>query len=229
MAKAGGFFMSARSVALIFALSALTAGVSARAADPATTFPATESAPKAAAPRNSVALPALLRRVEKKYAGAKTLTAKFVQVVESALSKQKQTSQGELTFERPNRVRWETISPDHSLFVSNGVTAWFYTPPFDPDDKTEHGEYHERKASQIQTKLANALLSGSFSVARDMSIEAVSKTQFSLTPRKKTSDPIRKAIIEIDPHTEVIRKVTVEHRDGNKTEITLSNISLEKA
>lgn len=197
----------------------------------AATENAAPPAPRAKKPKAAKNLPPLLRKVEDKYASSKTLSAKFEQVVQTALSKQKQTSQGTLTFERPNHVRWETLSPDRSLFVSDGVTAWFYTPPFDPDDKTEHGEYHERKASQVQTKLANALLSGSFSIARDMAIHAESDTRFTLTPRgtKKGADPIKRATIEVDPKSALIRKVTVEHRDGNTTEITLSAISLGKS
>jgi outer membrane lipoprotein carrier protein len=185
-------------------------------------------AAKPAARAKAVPLPQLLQEVEAKYAKSQSLVAKFNQVVVSAISKQKQTSSGVLMFKRPNRIRWETIAPDKSLFVSNGKTAWYYTPPFDPDDKDERGEYRETPASNVQTKLANALLSGTFSVARDMAIKQESALRFSLTPRKKGAGSVQRAEIEIDPKTELISKVLIEHRGGNTTEISLSEIGLGK-
>ena len=140
-----------------------TARASARGVAPRPK-PAKKATP---APAPSEPLPALLRDVEVKYASAQTLTAHFSQVVQGVVSKQKQTSRGIIKFKRPDKIRWETQEPDANLFISNGVTAWYYQPPFDEGDR---GQYHERKASEVQTKLANALLSGSFSAARDMRI-----------------------------------------------------------
>lgn len=113
-------------------------------------------------------LPKALQEVEKRYAEAGTLFAEFKQLNETAATGQKKESQGILYAKRPGKVRWETRSPDANLLVSDGKKFWFYTPPFDED---ERGQLIERKASEVQTKLANALLSGSFSIVHDMKIE----------------------------------------------------------
>ena len=175
---------------------------------------------KAKAP---VPLPQLLTDIEAKYAKAKTLSATFDQTVESAVTKLQQKSSGSLKFKRPGRIRWETEKPDRSLFVSDGKKAWFYTPG---DEEGENGSYHELAAGQAQSRLANALLSGSFSVARDMKIHQDSALKFTLTPKK--GGPVTQALIEIEPRQIVIQKVILKHADGNRTEITLSGVQLGK-
>jgi outer membrane lipoprotein-sorting protein len=110
--------------------------------------------------------------------------------------------------------------------VSDGAHFWFYTPPF---DETEHGQLIERKSSQVQSKLAQTLISGRFSVAHDMKIEDRGSNSFLLTPkRKNAAGTIRTAEIQINPKSHTIDKVTLEHLDGNRSVIQLSKIELGK-
>ena len=126
---------------------------------------------------------------------------------------------------RPDKLRWETLHPDMSLLVSDGHTFWFYTPPF---DEGEHGQVIEKKSNEINSKLANALLSGRFSVAHDMKFRQESPSKFLLTPKPGTAGTVKRAEIEIDPELKLIQKVTLEHQGGNRSEITLSKIELGK-
>jgi outer membrane lipoprotein carrier protein len=187
--------------------------------------PAPSPAPAPSTAPVKTLLPKLLQEVEAKYSKAHTLTAGFSQVVESVVTKQRQTSSGIVMFKRPNKIRWETLKPDPNLFVCNGVHAWYYTPPF---EEGERGEYRERNASEVQTKLANGLLSGSFSVASDMRIEQKTPVRFLLRPKKEAAGTVEKAEIDIDPQEQLIRKVIIQHRGGNRTEVSLSDIELGK-
>ena len=171
-------------------------------------------------------LPQILKEVEAKYSKAETLSAHFEQVSQSITSTKPKKTTGQLQVRRPNLLRWETAAPDQSLLVSDGKTAWFYTPPF---DASENGQVVERAASKIQSKFANALLAGSFSVAKEMRIEAKGAFSFVLVPtRKGSAGTVKTAQIEIDPKERIIKKVVLEHRGGNRTEITLSEIELGK-
>lgn len=170
-------------------------------------------------------LPPLLQELEAKYSKAETLMAQFSQTTETAAFKQKKISTGILMFKRPNKVRWETLMPDPNLLVSNGVKVWFYTPPFDP---TERGQVIERPASMIQTKLAHALLSGAFSTALKMKIVQKSSTRFELYPKKGSAGTVIRAEINVDSSKKLIEKVILEHRGGNRAEITLTEIQLGK-
>jgi outer membrane lipoprotein carrier protein len=181
--------------------------------------------PPRAMPSKRAALPLLLQEVEARYGKAKTLSAQFDQVSKTAATGTIKKSAGTVLFKRPNKFRWEVLKPDPSISVSNGVRAWHYTPPF---DEGEQGQVLEQKASRIRTQFANALLSGSFSTARDMKITQAGPSSFALVPKKGTAGTVRKALVEIDVASKQIRKVTLEHSDGGRAEISLSGIELGK-
>lgn len=168
-------------------------------------------------------LPKLLRSVETKYARASTLSASFTQTTENPELGQKKVSSGKIYVKRPSEFRWETEKPDANLLVSNGKKVWYYTPPFEAG---ENGQFVERNYSEVQTRLLNALLSGSFSVTRDMKIRPSGKENFILTPKKGTAGSVTQATIHVDPTTQLIQKVVLAHRGGNKTEIQLTQIQL---
>jgi len=168
-------------------------------------------------------LPKLLQEVEAKYAAAATMSAEFAQTNESAALKQTKKSSGRIYAKRPGKVRWETLKPEANLLVSDGVRFWYYTPPF---DETEHGQLIEKKSSQVQSKLANALLSGSFSIARDMKIRAEGGSSFTLVPKPGTAGTVASARIQVNPTEKLIEKVILQHKDGNRSEIELKKIEL---
>ena len=168
-------------------------------------------------------LPALLKEVEAKYAKAATLSAEFSQVTEDAILSKKKNSTGKILIKRPAKVRWETLSPDKNLLVSDGKKYWYYTPPF---EEGERGQVIEKNSSSVQSKLANSLLSGAFSVNRDMTIQQKGASTFLLTPKPGTAGTVIQAIVEIDSQSKLIQKVTLNHKGGNRAEITLSQIQL---
>jgi outer membrane lipoprotein carrier protein len=169
------------------------------------------------------ALPPILQEVEQNYAKAGTLYAHFEQVAESAALKTKKKSAGDITIQRPNKLRWQTLTPDPNLLVSDGKHAWFYIPPYDP---SERGQYTELPAGKIQSKLASALLSGEFSANPELAIKSVSDHEFVLTPKSGTAGTVAEARVEIDPKTRTITRVQLSHRDGNRSDIHLSDIKL---
>lgn len=192
-------------------------------ATPKPARPTPAPSPKAT-PKHSN-LPPLLEELEAKYSHAATLSAEFTQVNEMAAMKQKKTSQGVLQAKRPGKMRWETQEPDPNLLVSDGQTFWFYTPPF---EKGEHGQVIERRSSEVQSKLAHALLSGSFSMASDMKIEQKSPSEFVLLPKAGTAGTVERAEITVNLDKKLIEKVTLEHKGGNRSEISLRSIELGK-
>lgn len=171
-------------------------------------------------------LPKLLEEVEAKYTAAKTLKADFVQKNESAILQKTKTSSGKLMAKRPGKVRWETLEPadDKNQLISDGKRFWLYTPPMFED---EHGTVLVSDSSTTVPPLANALLSGSFSMARQMKIDQKSPSRFALVPNKKGSaGTVKRAEIEIRVADHLIEKVILEHEGGNRSEVTLSAIQL---
>lgn len=173
--------------------------------------------------KNQKDLPKILQEIEDKYTKSKTLSAQFSQVTTTKTTSTKKINSGKIFVKRPSKIRWETTKPENNLLIGDGNKFWFYTPPFDED---EHGQVIEKKASQVQSRLAHALLSGSFSVARDMKIQEKSPSTFLLTPKAGSAGTVSQATIEVDPEKKLIQKVILDHKGGNHAEITLSEIQL---
>ena len=171
------------------------------------------------------ALPSLLKTIEAHYTQAKTLSADFKQVTHSLALNQDKISTGKLFLKRPSLIRWETLQPDPQLLVSNGKQFWFYTPPF---DATEPGQVIQRKSSEAQSKLAQALLSGSFSLTELKNIEEINPNTFTIFPKPGSAGTVEKATLTINLKTNQIETVQLTHSQGNHSSISLSQIELGK-
>jgi outer membrane lipoprotein carrier protein len=167
-----------------------------------------------------------LSSIEAKYKKAGSVSAKFTQTNYTAATSQTKVSQGTLQAKPPGKIRWETLSPDANLLISDGRKIWFYTPPFDPADPSERGQLIERPAGQIEARLAQTLVTGALSSTGIMSIERVNESNFALRPLKKVRTSILKAVVEIDVAKLLIVGVTLEHKGGNTSEIRLTDIEL---
>ncbi len=171
----------------------------------------------------STRIPRLLQEVEKKYAQAQTLSADFSQSNLNQLLGKRNLSSGILRVKRPSKVRWETKAPSPNLLIGNGKVYWFYTPPFFGE---ESGQVIEKPAAEVQSQLADALLSGAFSLAQAKAISQKDSHTFQFVPSAGTAGSVAKAWISIDPQKKLIKKVTLFHQGGNQSEIVLSNIEL---
>lgn len=171
-------------------------------------------------------LPKLLTEVEAKYSKSKTLEADFSQIEDTVATGRKKPSSGKIAIKRPNKLRWETLKPDPNLLVSDGRTFWFYTPPF---DEGEQGQLVERKSSEVNSKILNALLTGTFSAAQKTSgvqVAQLKPDEFEFKFKRGTAGTIERAILTVDPSKKLIEKAVLLHKGGNRTEISLSNIHL---
>jgi outer membrane lipoprotein carrier protein len=73
-------------------------------------------------------LPQVLKQLQERYESTRTLTADFHQIVVSPTMAGKLESHGSVSFEKPNRMRWDYAPPDQQTIVSDGETLWIYQP-----------------------------------------------------------------------------------------------------
>lgn len=188
----------------------------------------THIAPTTSRQKKNRVVPELLLEVEKKYSTSKTLVADFTQIIKKPSFNRQTTRTGVLKFKRPDKMKWETLLPesDQNIMISDGVTFWYYTPPF---DSTESGQVIEKKSAEVQTRLAHTLLSGAFSQAKDMRLKQTGPFEFSIDFKKSSAGHFKRANLIIDPVKHLIKKVILNHSDGGQTDITLSKIQLGTA
>lgn len=170
------------------------------------------------------ALPPLLEQVQKEYQKSAGIEAEFDQLTQIKSTKSQKKAQGKIWIKHPNKLRWETISPDQNILVSDGKYFWFYTPPF---EKGERGQVIIKKSAQIQTQFLNALLSGSFDFSKTKTaIETKGSNVFLLKPSANTAGDVKTAEVTINEASKKIEKVTLVHLSGNETNIQLKQIKL---
>jgi chaperone LolA len=92
---------------------------------------ASPAAPGSAAPASAGASVAaadvkvIVSKVEAKYAKVSTIQASFTQVKKDSFGQVQQD--GDVTLQRPTRMRWRFTTGDQSEFVTDGSVLWIYT------------------------------------------------------------------------------------------------------
>src|SRR5271170_7276565 len=69
----------------------------------------------------------VIRAIETRYRGAKSLKATFFESYADGKSGVAAES-GIVYFSKPGRMRWEYQSPEEKLFLVDGTNVWFYIP-----------------------------------------------------------------------------------------------------
>ncbi len=170
------------------------------------------------------AMPALLEEVQKEYKKSAGILAEFEQSVLIKSTKSNKKAQGRIWIKHPNKLRWETLSPDQNILVSDGKYFWFYTPPFEKGDR---GQVIIKKSAQVQTRFLNALLSGDFNYSKmKAEIEVKKPNVYLLKPASGSAGDVKSAEVTINPDTKKIEKVMLIHLSGNETTIQLKEIKL---
>jgi outer membrane lipoprotein carrier protein len=96
--------------------------------------------------------------MEARYRSAGTVQATFLQTY-TENGRLTRSEAGTAYFRRPGKMRWEYESPEKSLFLVDGKTAWFYVPA----DRTVT-RVPARQSQDLRTPLA--LLAGEMKVSR---------------------------------------------------------------
>ena len=66
--------------------------------------------------------------LKEKLAKFQQINADFIQRVVSPEGELLNESEGQFTISRPGKFRWETLTPEEELIVSDGKTMWLYSP-----------------------------------------------------------------------------------------------------
>lgn len=76
--------------------------------------------------------------------GYSTYSADFKQTTLNDQKQLQQQSSGQVTIQRPGRLRWEVMSPQRELMVINGKTLWRYDPGLAQATKQTVGQSHQQ-------------------------------------------------------------------------------------
>lgn len=174
----------------------------------------------------------LVKAVEAHYLKAKTLQASFQQEQWVEITGQDKVTEGTLEVKLPGEFRWETLTPDRSLVVSDGKSVWFYTPPFSEGGR---GQILKQAVGGHQTVLLQALLAGNLSRIQFTKLRRVACKScaqgveaLEMIPKKGTAAGVTTARVFVDSKKHEISRVELSYRSGNRSKISLQNLVLGK-
>jgi outer membrane lipoprotein carrier protein len=115
---------SQRTPFLLTTAALLAAAVLAATARTAEPWPAQQIQTAAVLPPAGDVAAALQRR----YDAIKDFSADFTQTYEGGVLRRKARESGKVYIKKPGKMRWEYVSPEKKLFVSDGSTMFMYFP-----------------------------------------------------------------------------------------------------
>ena len=167
-----------------------------------------------------------LGRLEKKYAQVGSLEADFTQEVYQATLARTKTSRGAIMLSKPMLVRWETLAPERSVLVSNGIKLWYFTPEAGAEDKK--GQAIVSPASELAKNPLIGILNGTIPIEQAFRIKSRSEKDglhtLDLEPKKRMGD-VSSAVLEVGSNY-LIKQVKLIHHSGNTTKISLQKVRL---
>ncbi len=139
-------------------------------------------------------------------------SASFAQKVVSPEGDLLVEGEGDMAIKRPNLFRWNTLTPDENMLVSDGKTLWYYSPFIEQVTAMWLKDATEQTPFVLLTRNSDA----------DWANYNVAQTAdtFTLTP-KATNTSMGKFVLTVAKSGEV-RGFSVIEQDGQRSQFTFS-------
>lgn len=169
---------------------------------------------------------ALADKVQKQYQALTSFSADFVQMLDNAASKEKDTRSGRLVFAQPALIRWETEKPEKELLVVGKDAVWNAFPE-------EKVAYRYSVEEVLGSKTMLRFLSGKGNLREDFHVEQEKdapegQAKLRLVPREAEPSLVL-AYAWVDLKTNMLTRIAIEDFYGNLNDVTLNNVKVNPA
>jgi len=160
----------------------------------------------------------LVKRIEERHAQTTDLVADFVQSYRSGLLGRELVERGEVSIQRPGRMRWEYKEPEEKLFISDGHTFYFYVPE---DKQVIVQDQDEQRSLAARLLFGEGGILDEFEASLDEPFEE-GVLRVRLVPRKEDAE-LEQAYIDVEPAGRV-RSILIEDIEGNRTRFRFDGV-----
>lgn len=170
----------------------------------------------------STELDQLVTGLQKKYNKLRTLSVDFTQIYNSP-SEGSRREAGRLLLKKPGRMRWDYTFPENKLFVSNGRVMYEYVPTDNYATKTSVREADDMRAP-FMFLLGRGNLRGEFKLiefAKESPVRGGNKV-LRMIPKK--TQEFRELLIEVEPNTLQLARLSFIDSDGSRSDFLFSNV-----
>lgn len=166
----------------------------------------------------------VVSQLEKTLLSTQTLQARFEHHFYSAVVSKPLKEKGKLYFQKPDRMRWEYVDPEHNIYLFEGDRYQYY---FVEDNQLMRGsisdEGHESEILYLLTGQKN--ISDFYtSELCTFPTDNPQNAQIKLIPKQKEDGSY--LLLEIDKNEWLIHKIVFMDWEGNKTEFQFQKIKV---
>jgi outer membrane lipoprotein carrier protein len=164
----------------------------------------------------------LVRGLQKKYNRILSLSVEFVQIYNSPSEGSRRES-GHLLLRKPGKMRWDYKEPEYKTFVSNGRVMYEFVPSDKYATRTSVREADDMRAP-FMFLLGRGDLRGEFKLiefAKEAPARGGNKV-LRLVPKKEQD--FRELILEIEPTSVQISRLSFIDDDGSRSDFLFSNM-----
>lgn len=164
---------------------------------------------------------ALARKLQARYEETKTMAADFKQSASVPMSTRKRLGAGRLVISKPGRIRWDYLTPDRQVLISDGKKVSMYV--------ADSGQMIVQPVSQyINSDVTYAFFAGTGNIVRDFNV---------LLPERQGDASLK--VIKLVPKVEhpqvdylhvwiddnfMVRRLEIVDHFGSITDLSFSNI-----
>jgi len=153
------------------------------------------------------------QQVQDKLAKMQSLSADFSQTVTANNGDMLQQLTGELTIQRPNKLRWRTDPPDDTLMIASGDTVWYYNPFVE-----QVTLYRQDDAAANSPMLL--LLTGSEAQWQDYRVSVTGEDQY-LVEQIEGSNSLQLTFAD-----DVLQQIRLKQEQGDTIELSLQDVAI---
>jgi outer membrane lipoprotein carrier protein len=158
-----------------------------------------------------------------------SFTANFSQEYVSSLKGKTKKGNGSVEYKFPGNIRFETTSPTHVLFITNGKKSWYYTYPFIDGEDGELTESNGQDGVGIFTKFFDSLKNG---LKTNSLYKIENKNEIvivNFTEKSSKDIGIKSADLKFSNKNQAFKdldSIELQFLDGKKSTMKLSGISV---
>ncbi|SDB25798.1 outer membrane lipoprotein carrier protein [Desulfonatronum thiosulfatophilum] len=164
-----------------------------------------------------------LAKIQRQYESIESFQADFTQELSVAASREIDERHGQLFFQQPGLIRWETVSPEKELLVVGPELVWNY---FEEEETAYQYAVEDVLGSAMVLRILSgqARLDEDFITEEDLSEDA-EYTVIRLRPRNPEPNLVE-ATIWVDPDTFLLRRIKAVDFYGNTNQVELEKLVL---
>jgi len=188
-------------------------------------FPLLLAALAVAPPPSAPELEALVERVESHYASVAGFEADFTQRYERRLLRRVVEETGKVAVKKPGRMRWEYLSPEEKLFVTDGSKSYFYLPEENQVlvSHQPEGAMGMEEGSPFELLAGKSRLGDSFAFFASDSEPTEGGVMLKLLPLR-THEEFEEVELEVSPDTGRVLRLVLLDFQRNRTEFVFSDV-----